>query len=164
LSRAAPGPDLAARSLTHLRRIYQAIHNASSAIESRTGITGPQLWALHAVVSAPEGLTLSQIAGRLVLHNANAGRLVDKLRLKKLVTVERPAHDRRFVIVRPTPQGKKILAKQSARPAQLELLVKLTRLKAARLETIEGVLAEIVRLLGAEKVEPGTIIESARGR
>ncbi len=152
-------PDLAARSLTHLRRIYQAIHNTSAAIESRTGITGPQLWALHAVVTAPSGLTLSEVAGRLLLHNANAGRLVDKLVKKKLVTAERPAHDRRFVIVRPTALGRALLKRRSLQPAQLELLVQLSKLKPGRLATIEGALAEIVRLLGAEKVEPGTIVD-----
>jgi len=154
--------EVAALSLTHLRRIYHAIHAQSAAIESSLGITGPQLWALHVVVSVPEGLSLGEIAERLVLHKANAGRLVDRLLGKKLVKVERPEYDRRLVIVRATPRGRRLFARPTPQPAQLELLVQLAKLPRARLDSIEGVLAQLVALLGAEEVEAGTIVDAPK--
>ena len=152
--------DVAARSLTHLRRIYHAIHAASSSIESAVGITGPQLWALHAVADAPDGLSLGEIADKLVLHKANAGRLVERLLQKKLVTRERPEHDRRLAIVRATPKGLALLSEPTPKVAQRELLVRLAQLPPAQLRGVERTLAMLVAMLGAGRLEPGAIVEA----
>src|SRR5581483_2004012 len=91
--------EVAARTLVHLRRCFHAIRAQSAGFESEIDVTGPQLWALHAVAGEPEGMTLTAIAKKLVLHKANAGRLVDRLREKKLVACTRPDHDKRLTIV-----------------------------------------------------------------
>jgi DNA-binding MarR family transcriptional regulator len=152
----------AARALNHLRRIFHAIHAQSAAIESSTGITGPQLWALHAVAEEPEGLPLGAIARKLVLHKANAGRLVDRLLTKKLVTCERPPRDRRLVIVRPTAKGRALLGGRAPRPAPLDLLLRLGELPKRERDAIEQSLAAVVSLLGAEKAPTSPIVDERR--
>src|SRR5688572_67458 len=99
--------DLSTKTLGHLRRIVQAIHTQSVVIEAATGLTGPQLWALREVARAKDGITLGELARRLALHKANAGRLADRLARKRLVTRETPPDDRRVVLVRATATGRK---------------------------------------------------------
>src|SRR5581483_171444 len=94
-------------------------------------------WALHAVAGEPEGMTLTAIAKKLVLHKANAGRLVDRLREKKLVACTRPDHDKRLTIVTVTDKGMALVLKRVARPVQLELLDRLAGLPPRELASIE---------------------------
>jgi DNA-binding MarR family transcriptional regulator len=157
--------EVAARALVHLRRVYHAIHSQSSSIESALGVTSPQLWALHAIVGEPRGLTLGAVAEKLVLHKANAGRLVEKLVQKKLVECETPERDRRLVIVRATTKGRALLEKKAPQPVQVELLDRLSALPPRELATIERALEKLVALARAEEIDPGHIVEGPkRGR
>src|SRR5687767_1519070 len=116
----------AARTLANVRRIVHAIHAQSTAIESTAGVTGAQLWVLRELARAEQGvLTLSEIAQKLALHRANAGRLVERLADKRLVKRETPAHDRRVVLVRLTKAGEARLRRPVAGPPQADLLARL---------------------------------------
>jgi MarR family transcriptional regulator for hemolysin len=153
--------DLTARSLGHLRRIIHAIHTRSAGIEAATGLTGPQLWALSEVVRAPEGVTLSELARRLALHKANAGRLVDRLVTKRLVRRETPPSDRRVVVVHATAAGRRRAHAAGQGPPQARLLSELEGLGRAELAGIEKALARLVALLGAEEVEGAPLFDQA---
>jgi DNA-binding MarR family transcriptional regulator len=158
-------PELAAAALTHLRRIIHAIHAQSAAIESAVGLTGPQLWALREIDQSEKGLSLGEVAARLALHPANAGRLVDKLVRKKVVRRERPANDRRYVVVRVTPRGAALASKSPSGPAQADLLARIRSQPVASISRIERVLGELVELLGAGEADAGPLFdESKRGR
>ncbi len=118
-----PSADLPSAVLAHVRRIIHAIHAQSAAIESHVGLTGPQFWALREIATASDdGLSLGDIARRLALHPANAGRLVDRLAAKDLVTRAGDARDKRVVVVRATSAGKKLVLTPVGAPAQAGLL------------------------------------------
>jgi DNA-binding MarR family transcriptional regulator len=160
------GRALAATSLDHVRRIVKSILAASTRIESRTGLTGAQFWALSEVALAKDGLPLGALARKLALHPANAGRLVERLAAKGLVRRETHAHDARVVLVRPTPRGARLAAREVAAPAQADLLERLAALPDAEARAIERALARVVEMLGASRLEPGPLFEGepARGR
>lgn len=151
--------QLSVRTLEHLRRIVQAIHSQSVAIEAATGLTGPQFWALREVARARDGLTLGELARRLALHKANAGRLADRLARRRYITRETPPDDRRVVVVRATAAGLKKAEVHVAAPPQAHLLRTLEGLQRDELTRIEGALARLVQLLGAEDAEAGPLFE-----
>jgi DNA-binding MarR family transcriptional regulator len=152
--------DVAARTLVHLRRIFHAIRARSVTIKKRVRLSGPQIWALHAVAASEKGLALGEIASHLAVHKASAGRVVEALLEKKLVASERPSRDRRFVIVTATKKGRDLLAKPGTPlPLQVQLLESLSRVPEAELVAIEGTLARLVQLIGAENIEPGFIFD-----
>jgi DNA-binding MarR family transcriptional regulator len=161
-TRAHDNHDPAARALAHLRRIVHAIHAQSARIESALGLTGPQLWALREVARSAEGISLGEIAKRLALHKATAGRLVERLISARLVRGTRPAWDRRIFLVVATPRGARLARRSVANPAQADLLSKLERLEPSRLRRFERALAGIVKLIGAEKVKPAPLFEESR--
>ena len=140
--------------LANLRRIVHAIQAQSAAIEAAVGVTGPQLWALREVNRSVAGLPLGELARRLVLHKASAGRIVERLLARRLVQTERPANDRRFVVVRITDKGRALAERPVAGPAQASLLARLDRLPASELDVLDETLTKLVVLLGAETVEP----------
>lgn len=159
-SRTAAGPARGAPLvLTQLRQIVRAIQEQSASIEATVGLTGPQLWALREINGSPGGLSLGELAQRLVLHKANAGRLAERLGKRGLVHAERPASDRRVVLVRVTPEGRRIAERPVAGPPQASLLARLDRLPAKELADLRATLARLVQLLGAESVEPGPLFE-----
>jgi DNA-binding MarR family transcriptional regulator len=156
-------------ALEHLRRIVQALHEDAVAISEATGLSAPQFWALREVVRADDdGLTLSELARRLALHKANAGRLVERLARQRLVRRETPADDRRVVIVRPTAAGVRRCQLPIPAPPQERLRARLERLSAAKRDELVRALERLVELLGAEALEPAPLFEQpparARGR
>ncbi len=155
-------------ALEHLRRIVQALHEDAVAISDATGLSAPQFWALREVVRAADGLSLSELARRLALHKANAGRLVERLARQRLVRRETPADDRRVVIVRPTAAGVRRCQLLVQAPPQERLRARLERLSAAKRDELVRALERLVELLGAEELEPAPLFEQpparARGR
>lgn len=156
-----PRSSLSTRALEHLRRVVQVIHAQSVAIEGATGLTGPQFWALREVARARDGITLGELARRLALHKANAGRLADRLARKRLVTRETPPDDRRVVLVRVTAAGLRKSEIPVSAPPQADLVSRLERLPERDLESIEHALSRLVQLLGAESEDPGPLFESS---
>jgi len=162
----ASGSSLSSRALEHLRRIVQAIHTQSAAIEAATGLTGPQFWALREVARERDGITLSELARRLALHKANAGRLADRLASKRLLTRETPPTDRRVVLVRVTAAGLRQSELPVSAPPQAHLLSRLEDLPPREQRAIERSLGRLVELLGAggEEVSPLFEAEPSRRR
>ncbi|MFN7313216.1 MAG: MarR family winged helix-turn-helix transcriptional regulator [Bacteroidota bacterium] len=75
------------------------------------GITSQQYNVLRILRgSHPNKLMLNDIACRMIDKNSNATRLVEKLRLKKLVTREQNKENRRQVDIAITPLGLDLLA------------------------------------------------------
>lgn len=155
---------LGTRSIEHLRRIVQAIHSQSVAIEAATGLTGPQFWALREIAAAEDGLTLGELARRLALHKANAGRLAERLVQRRYVTRQVPPDDRRVVVVRATAAGRRKAEVHVAAPPQAVLLSRLHALPRGELASIEAALGRLVELVGAAEREPAPLFERAARR
>lgn len=154
--------EAASRVLGHLRRIIHAIHRQSAAIEASTGLTGPQLWALREIALSDEGVTLGDLARRLALHKANAGRLVDRLASRRLVTRGSVPGDGRSVLVRATSKGRRQAVAPVGGPLQADLLARLGDLPPAQVERIDRALVRLVLLVGAEGVEPLPLFDGER--
>lgn len=151
-------------ALEHLRRIVQALHEDAVAIEAATGLTGPQFWALREVVQASDGLTLTQLARRLALHKANAGRLVERLARQRLVRRDTTPDDRRVVIVRATAAGMRRCQLPIPAPPQERLRARLERATAAQRDGIVRALEQLSRFLGADELEPAPMFEQPPAR
>lgn len=108
------------------------------------GLTGTQYNVLRILRGAgPDGLACGEVSGRMVTHDPDITRLLDRLEARRLVTRARENRDRRVITTRITPAGLNILKKLDAPlaawhrkalgglgPGRLRALVKL--LEAAR--------------------------------
>ncbi|MFN8310430.1 MAG: MarR family transcriptional regulator [Chitinophagales bacterium] len=93
-------------------------HNA--AFMKQFGVTPEQFNVLRILRgSHPKTLMLNDISSRMLDRNSNATRLVEKLRLKKLVEREICPSNRRQVDISITSSGLELLAKTDARMADL---------------------------------------------
>ena len=75
------------------------------------GLSAPQFNVLRILRGAGEaGLTCGEVAARLITKDSDITRLLDRLETQGLVARAREHDDRRIVITRITPRGKKVLA------------------------------------------------------
>jgi MarR family transcriptional regulator for hemolysin len=102
------------------------------------GITGAQ-WTVLAVVVANPGLTQQNIAEKLELTAASAGRLIDRMVAEGLVERRPKPDDRRAHCIFPAPQANPLIAGLTEMRAKHE-----ERLLAGMTEAER---AELVRLL-----------------
>jgi DNA-binding MarR family transcriptional regulator len=113
------------------------------------GLTAAQYNVLRILRGTePDGLPCRGIGERMISHDPDITRLLDRMESHQLITRKRQTQDRRVIITRITPDGLKLL-KRLDRPV-LELHRKQFRhISAARLKQLAALLAE-VRVL-----EPG---------
>lgn len=90
------------------RVIFKSASKHFEEIEKSVGITGAQLWALSEVADAP-GITVTNLARAMSLHQSTTSNLIDKMEVKGLVVRTRSDDDRRVVKVHPTKEGLAIL-------------------------------------------------------
>jgi DNA-binding MarR family transcriptional regulator len=60
--------------------------------------------------AAPEGASCGQISERMVTKDSDITRLLERLDVRRLITRERDAQDRRYITVKITPEGLSMLA------------------------------------------------------
>lgn len=146
-----PEIDLVEDVMQNLRRIFKAVESYSRSVETRFGITGPQLWALWELDhSAP--LALKELAARMHLSPSTVVGVVDRLIAKDLVVREADLVDRRRVCLSLSDQGKS-LTKQAPNPAQDQLIKGLKSLDFNQLETLSQSLGLLVHTMDADKLE-----------
>ena len=76
------------------------------------GLSGTQYNVLRILRGAgTQGLTCGETGERMVTHDPDITRLLDRLEKRKLITRSRGVRDRRVVTTRITPQGLRILGK-----------------------------------------------------
>jgi DNA-binding MarR family transcriptional regulator len=111
-------------------------------------LSSPQYNVLRILRGAPEGLTCGEIANRMVTHDPDITRLLDRLEKRKLVRRSRDARDRRVVVTRIAPAGLEVLDRldEPVQEAHRKLLGHLGR---SRLRTL-GSLLEACRSGGPE--------------
>lgn len=103
------------------------------------GLTGTQYNVLRILRGAgPDGLPCRSVADRMISHDPDMTRLLDRMEKRGLITRERQKDDRRVVKARITPQGLDMLKKldlpvremhkrqfEHMSPAKLKLLAEL---------------------------------------
>lgn len=140
-------------------RVWLRLLTCSAMIEKRVraglrerfGITLPRFDLLAQLDRAPEGLTMGELSGRLMVSNGNVTGLTDRLVEEGLVVREAESHDRRTQRVRLTPAGKRAF---DAMTPENELWVENTmaglgRDELQQLYALLGRLKESVKAAGA---------------
>ena len=138
--------------IDNVRRIFHAINEYSKNIEKTTGLTGPQLWAVKLLAKVAP-LRVSDLARQMYLHPATVVGILDRLETKGLVTRTRSKEDRRTVNLLLTDKGKE-LATKAPEVAQVMLMKGLEELSDEQFSCVEDGMKLIVRMLGAEHLNP----------
>lgn len=136
----------------NLRRVFQAINEYSKNAEKKTGLTGPQLWAIK-LLANESPLKVSELARRMFLTPATVVGILDRLETKGLVTRTRSKEDRRVVDIDLTGVGKDLIAK-APEVAQVMLVKGLDDLTDEQFSNVEEGMKQMVRILGAEHILP----------
>jgi len=140
----------AARVVDSLRQLFKAIQEHSKAILGKTGMSGPQVWALSVLESEP-GLSLGDLAARLFAHPSTVSGIVDRLEARAAVRRVTDPEDARGLHLFLTPLGGRLLRK-SPPPFQHDLRQALEGLSTARLRSLRRSLEEVVKTTAAAKV------------
>jgi len=82
-----------------------------NAIEVLKGedLSSTQYNVLRILRGAPEGLACGEIAGRLITRDPDITRLLDRMEKRSLISRARESRDRRMVLARLTPEGRKLV-------------------------------------------------------
>jgi len=133
-----------------LRRLFRAIHEYSKAIQKRTGLSGPQVWALTLLEARP-GLSARELAARMFVHPSTVTGIVSRLVRKGAITRTVNSKDRRGVRLSVTLSGRRIL-RTTPPPVQVGLTRALAALGPRRLRALRSSLGRIARDTEANRV------------
>lgn len=82
--------------LKKFRQIYGSVRQHFHEVEQSCGVSGSQLWILQEVANTP-GVGVSELSGRLSIHQSTCSQLVEKLVTRNLIIKERGKDDQRRV-------------------------------------------------------------------
>lgn len=149
--------------LRQFRVVIASIKEHYREIESKTGVSGAQLWALHAIASRP-GINVGQLAHELGIHQSTASNLV--VRLIELGHIERKRDDRdmRIVSLKLTRLGKSAV-RNAPKPAIGMLQQALLSLPNERLTSLHSNLDELIKSIGLKQsIGAATPLSTSLGR
>lgn len=110
-----PFGSLEEEALLNLRRTASVLERAEAEALKPHGLSIPQYNALRILRGAGEkGLACQEIAGRMVTHDPDVTRLIDRLLERGFVTRERSSEDRRVVVTKIAKPGLEALAELDA--------------------------------------------------
>lgn len=105
-----PSASLEAHAFVSLQKAADALAQQVEQLLKANDLTAAQYNALRILRGAePEGLACSNIADRMISHDPDMTRLLDRMEKRALITRERQKDDRRVVKTRITPQGLSLL-------------------------------------------------------
>jgi DNA-binding MarR family transcriptional regulator len=143
-----------------LRRLFRAIQEHSKAILRKTGLSGPQVWALTILGAEPE-LSLGELAERLFAHPSTVSGIVDRLEKRGAIRRAIDPLDGRGIRLALTPLGRRLL-KRSPPPFQVALVAALENLPAAQLRQLRKGLEQVVRETSIRRFAPPLFDVDAR--
>jgi MarR family transcriptional regulator, organic hydroperoxide resistance regulator len=142
--------------IDNIRRVFQVVNEHSKLAEKKTGVTGPQLWAIKTIAQeAP--IMVTEIARRMYLHPATVVGILDRLEKQGLVARIRSTEDRRVVWVELTQLGR-ALVKKAPEVAQGLLVAGLEEMGDNKLKNIMRALDQLAEILGAQNLPPRLIL------
>jgi MarR family transcriptional regulator, organic hydroperoxide resistance regulator len=107
------------------------------------GLTGAQYNVLRILRGGePEGLPCRAIGDRMISHDPDMTRLLDRLEKRGLITRERQTDDRRVVKARITPQALSLL-KTLDQPVRELHKQQFRHMSVSRLKILSGLLEEV---------------------
>jgi DNA-binding MarR family transcriptional regulator len=138
-----------AEVVNDLRRLFKAIQEHSKAILRRTGLSGPQVWALTILAAEPR-LSLGELAERLFAHPSTVSGIVDRLEKRGAIRRAIDPLDGRGIRLSLTPLGRRVL-KRSPPPFQVGLRAALDNLPSAQLRHLRKGLERVVKETSARR-------------
>ena len=139
----------AVRVLRQFRQVFNAVKTHFQQVEKSVGMGGAQVWALSLVRDRP-GLGVRALAEAMAVHQSTASNLVRGLVERELVATTKDEADRRAVRLHLTPAGARLL-QGAPGPFAGVLPDALKALDAATLARLEGDLARLIEVLGADE-------------
>jgi DNA-binding MarR family transcriptional regulator len=131
-----------------LQRAADSTGQQAEQLVKANGLTGAQYNVLRILRGAePEGLGCSGIGDRMISHDPDMTRLLDRMEKRGLITRKRQQDDRRVVKTRITPEGLSVLRKLDQPVRDLHKR-QFRQMSAAQLKTLIDTLDQI---LSAEK-------------
>lgn len=97
-------------ALKRFRLVFRAVQQHSQTIEASCGVSNTQIWVLWELSCRP-GMSVTELAKALAIHQSTASNLLDKLVKKGLVAKERKNQDQRVVSLSLTDAGRETLGK-----------------------------------------------------
>jgi DNA-binding MarR family transcriptional regulator len=94
-----------------LLRTTDMLSRGLARVLKREDLSSTQYNVLRILRGAPDGLPCGEIAGRMITRDPDVTRLLDRLEKRELISRCREATDRRTVMARITPEGRKLLAR-----------------------------------------------------
>lgn len=132
------------RAFVALLMAADRLSQQAEQLMKKHGLTGTQYNVLRILRGAePAGLPCKGISDRMISHDPDMTRLLDRMEKRGLITRERQTSDRRVVKTRITSQGLDFLKKLDA-PVQEMHRIQFRNIPAARLKSLAAVLEEIV--------------------
>ena len=131
-----------------LRRIVRHVERSSADLESRHGVTGPQLLCLLRIHEAGT-ITQAELSRDLFLRASTLVGVLDRLASKKLIERHRDADDRRRVLIRATPFGHHV-AQSAPPPLHEDFLSRLMGCAPDERAALRRSLDRVVELLQAD--------------
>src|SRR6202163_4454467 len=154
MSQASRGKTLALpledQTFIALQKTADALGQEAGQLLKANGLTGAQYNVLRILRGAePAGLACNDIGERMISHDPDMTRLLDRMEKRGMITRQRQTDDRRVVKTRITSDGLGIL-KRLDQPVRELHKRQFQRIPAARLKILAELLEEI-RGGGAER-------------
>jgi DNA-binding MarR family transcriptional regulator len=138
-----PAVPLQDRLFVALLQAADTLGQQAEQLLKAAGLTGAQYNVLRILRGAePEGLACSAIGDRMISHDPDMTRLLDRLEKRGLITRERQTDDRRVVKTRITPQALSLL-KTLDQPVHDLHKRQFRHMSVARLKILSDLLEEV---------------------
>ena len=148
--------------LVALRQIIRAIDLHSKKLERESGLTGPQLLVMKAIVQ-DDPVTAGQIAREVNLSQATVTSILDRLEKKAYLRRERSNEDKRKVWLHLTEAGKAVL-KQAPALMQEDFIHGFERLEEWEQSLILSSLQRVANMMQAGDLDAAPLLDSSDER
>jgi DNA-binding MarR family transcriptional regulator len=155
-SESAPRDPVTA-TLDSFRRIIRALRVGSRAAEKQVGLSGAQLFVLHALSKSP-AQSLNELAERTRTHQSSVSVVVQRLVDRGLVTRGHADADARRLELSISPLGRKLL-RDAPDLAQHRLIEALDRLPPVDQTRLAKLLSQLVEQMGEQDAAPQMFFE-----
>jgi DNA-binding MarR family transcriptional regulator len=131
------------RAFIALQKAADQLAMQAEQLLKSNGLTGAQYNVLRILRGAePHGLPCSSIAERMISHDPDMTRLLDRMEKRSLITRQRQSDDRRVVKTRITGAGLELLKRLDPRVRELHKQ-QFAHMPATRVKTMADLLDEI---------------------
>jgi DNA-binding MarR family transcriptional regulator len=145
LRSARPPVFLEGQIFIALQKVADALAQQAEQLLKAHGLTGAQFNVLRILRGAePEGLACSNISDRMISHDPDMTRLLDRMEKRALITRHRQKDDRRVVKTRITPAGLDLL-KVLDEPVREVHKQQFQHIPAVRLKALAELLDQVLR-------------------